>query len=110
MGKYLLKLMSLTVTLSIWYATTAFRSDALCVYYIYLSGDQNDCTNYFVAAAQPGPCPGNNRLCWFRVCDVNDDGIIDCTDFAVTFATLDSDSDSSLDDEAEIPGILEKKV
>lgn len=87
------------------------RSFVICAYFIYDgTGDQCDINNYTKQTTQPSACPGNARLCWFKCCDHDNDGDVDVEDFNICFDSYDTDDDCSLDDEAEIAGILEKHI
>lgn len=81
------------------------------------SGPQNDLSNYNSLAtaptAPPAPCSDAEVLCWFRVDDRDHDNDIDAADFAATFAALNTVEvfeENTLNEEEEIPGILQKKA
>lgn len=77
------------------------------------TGAQSDLANYNNLASAPttapSACSGNSTLCWIRVNDVDEDDDVDAADFTATFNALDSDADGTLNDESEVPGILEKR-
>lgn len=79
-----------------------------------LSGSDMDYTNYNSLASAPTSaptsCPGAAIICWIRVVDVDQDGDVDADDFDATVRVLDSNNNGTLSDEAEIPGILEKRI
>lgn len=76
------------------------------------SGPQNDLSNYnnitTAPTIPPAPCVGEASLCWIRVSDVDQNGVVNAADFSAQFTTLDSDSDGTLNDETETAS-LEKR-
>jgi len=92
------------------------KKDAPAKYMIYLSGDQNLVSSYTTTIAnapttQPSDCDQASTLCWFQVTDRDHDNDIDQADFDASFAALNQTNplSNSLNDEAEISDVLEKK-
>jgi hypothetical protein len=85
------------------------QKDDCFIFLIYISGNQGSLSNYNQQPSQPSSTPGNITLAWICIVDLNCDGTIDTIEFGAAFITYDTDSDGSLNDEAEIPGKLEKK-
>lgn len=87
---------------------------ALPIYVTYDgTGPQDLISNYNFSAkveVEPNQCTGDNRLCWFKVTDVDNDNDIDAADFDASFDALDVGvTPGSLDDESSQLGILEKR-
>jgi hypothetical protein len=92
------------------------KKTAASKYMIYVSGQQNQVSSYSTSIAnattdEPSDCNNASTLCWFRIDDLNNDNVIDQTDFDASFAALNQHnvSSNSLDDESEITDQLEKK-
>jgi hypothetical protein len=45
-----------------------------------------------------GSCPGQGKVCWFRVTDLNGDGLVTSADFNIRANQLDTDSDGIISD------------
>lgn len=79
------------------------------------SGDQDDVDNYnftSMVITEPTECTGSTNLCWFKVTDVDNDNVIEESDFDASFNALDvtNPQNNSLSDESEISHILSKKI
>lgn len=80
-------------------------------YYVYDgSGDQTSTTNYSSQSSQPSHLSGTNILNWFRVTDVDDNGV-DGTEFIDSFESYDvvNDDLNTLNDDSDITGQLDRK-
>lgn len=58
-------------------------------------------TNYTLLAnlTPPPACPGAVKVCWIRVFDLNDDGIITQAEFNMVVTPLDTDLDGMISDD-----------
>lgn len=83
---------------------------AVVKYAVYGTGTQSVVGNYTIQPTVPNSCFDDERLCWIKVSDVNENGTIEQSEFTPVFEALDGDDDGSLDDESEVSGILEKKL
>lgn len=127
MRKYRLSLAALLTALSVNVLTSIAQKseyrlqpqDAASRYAFYDgSGPQDSFDNYQeqsmpTVLPPPGSCPGNFKLCYLRIDDVDHDGDIEADDFLACFYALDTGGvmwgNRTLDDELEIFGRLEKR-
>lgn len=109
MKKYLLGLFAigLAVGFSAFTISTPKQSFRFVV---YQAGVQTNVLNYLQQPTQPANCPNNNTLCWIRLVDTDGDGTISQVEFTTQFNVLDINGNGSLNDEPQIPNVLDKKA
>jgi hypothetical protein len=110
MRKYIVNSVALLVAISLCAFTVEKRkTESLSsIYLIYLGGNHTLVGNYAQQTTAPDDCWGSANLCWIWIDDIDNDGFVSQSEFDYVLSQIDTDSDNSLDDEAE-SSFLQKK-
>lgn len=114
MRRHLINISAIVIAISLWSfsrPSLTYSKDKFPVIYLLATtnGPQWDESGYLQQSTIPLRCLGTRKLCWLAVQDRNYDGMIDQVEFNFVFGPLDADDDLSLDDNLELPGLLEKR-